>query len=288
MQIPDSGWGDYASAYGQLVEDGAEFFIAAAVIYAVGRLGVVPAIRWALGRSNIDRTLESALASTSHLLVVVAAVVLAASFAGFQGTLAGSTLVAAGITIAVGLAAQDVLGNFVSGAFIVTDPDINVGDTIQWNGQRGVVIDIDLRVTRVRTPDNERIIVPNTDLATSAVVNETSTGPIGVSYDFGVGYDTDLEELESLVRNVARDLDHVAAEPEPVVAVDELAATAVLVTGRVWVPNNRRNRVPSVRSAFIRGVHEACREEGIDLSETTQHAVAGELAVRERAADRSE
>ncbi|MFC7019494.1 MULTISPECIES: mechanosensitive ion channel family protein [Haloarcula] len=283
MQIPDPGWGDFASAYGQLVEDGAEFFIVAALLYAVGRLVVVPTIHWALGRSNIDRTLESALTSLSHLLIVAVAVVVAASFAGFRGTLAGSTLIAAGITIAVGLAAQDVLGNFVSGAFIVTDPDINVGDTIQWNGNRGVVVDIDLRVTRIRTPDNERIIVPNTDLATSAVTNETATGPIGVSYEFGVGYDTDLDELESIVRNVARDLDHVAEDPSPVVAVGELAPTSVLMTGRVWVPNNRRNRVPAVRSAFIRGVHEACREAGIDLSETSQHAVSGEMAVHEPA-----
>jgi small-conductance mechanosensitive channel len=287
MQVPDPFSGDLSSTYAQLVEDGAEFLIAAAVLYAVGRLVFVPAVRWGLGRSNVDRTLESALVSSSHLLVVILTVVVAASVAGFQGTLAGSTLVAAGVTIAVGLAAQDVLGNFVSGAFIVTDPDVNVGDTIQWNGNRGVVVDIDLRVTRVRTPDNERIIVPNTDLATSAVINETSTGPIGVSYEFGVGYDTDLDELEAIVRNVARDLDHVAESPEPIVAVDDLAATAVVVVGRVWVPNNRRNRVPSVRSAFIRSVHEACRAEGIDLSETSQHAVSGELAVQDPESDRS-
>jgi small-conductance mechanosensitive channel len=285
MQIPDPFSGDLASTYGQLAEDGAEFLIAAALIYAVGRLVVVPTVRWTLGRSNIDRTLESALVSSSHLLVVVLTVVVAASLAGFQGTLAGSTLVAAGVTIAVGLAAQDVLGNFVSGAFIVTDPDVNVGDTIQWNGNRGVVVDIDLRVTRVRTPDNERIIVPNTDLATSAVINETSTGPIGVSYEFGVGYDTDLDDLDAIVRNVARDLDHVAEDPKPMVAVEDLAATAVVVIGRVWVPNNRRNRVPAVRSAFIRGVHEACRKEGIDLSETSQHALSGDLAVHDPVAD---
>ncbi|WP_276250112.1 mechanosensitive ion channel family protein [Haloarcula rara] len=98
-------------------------------------------------------------------------------------------LVAAGLTVAVGLAAQDVLGNFVSGAFIVTDPDLNVGDTIEWDGKRGVIVDIDLRVTRVRTPNNERIVVPNTELATGTVTNRTSTGPIGVSYEFGIPYE---------------------------------------------------------------------------------------------------
>lgn len=281
MQITDPFSGDLASTYAQLAEDGAVFLVVGAVLYFLGRLLVVPAIRWGLKRSKIDRTLESALGSTAHLLVVILAIVVAASVAGFQGTLAGSTLVAAGVTVAVGLAAQDVLGNFVSGVFIVTDPDLNVGDIIEWNGRRGVVVDIDLRVTRVRTPDNERIIVPNTDLATSAVTNRTSTGPIGISYNFGVGYDADLDEVEAIIRSVARDTDHVAEKPEPVVGIDELTDTAVLVTGRVWIPNNRRNRLSSVQSAFIRGVHEACRAEGIDLSETSQHAISGNIGVHD-------
>ncbi|MBV0924981.1 mechanosensitive ion channel family protein [Halomicroarcula limicola] len=274
--------GDLASTYAQLVETGAEFVIVAVVLYAVGRLLVVPAIRWGLARSRIDKTLESALGSLSHLVVVVLAVVVAARVAGFQGALAGSTLVAAGVTIAVGLAAQDVLGNFVSGAFIVTDPDLNVGDTIEWAGKQGVIVDIDLRVTRVRTPDNEVVVVPNNDLATSAVTNRTATGPVGISYQFGVDYTTDLDEIEALIVSVARDVDHVAENPEPNVAVDELTDDAVVVTGRIWIPNNRRNRLPAVRSAFIRGVHEACRTAGIDLSTTTQHQIGGELAVRER------
>ena len=281
MQVTDPFSGDFASTYAQLAEDGAEFLVVGALLYFLGRLLVVPAIRWGLERSRVDKTLESALGSASHLLVVILAVVVAASVAGFRGTLAGSTLVAAGVTIAVGLAAQDVLGNFVSGVFIVTDPDLNVGDTIEWNGKRGVVVDIDLRVTRVRTPDNERVIVPNTDLATSAVTNRTSTGPIGVSYDFGVGYDADLDPVEAIIRNVARDIDHVTEKPEPVVGVDALADTAVVVTGRIWIPNNRRNRLPSVHSAFVRGVHEACRAEGIDLSETTHHELSGDIGVHD-------
>jgi small-conductance mechanosensitive channel len=280
MQLPFSGAD--ATAYAQLVEDGATFLLVAAVVYLVGRLVVVPTVRWGLARSGIDRTIESALGSVTHLLVVAVTVVAAASAAGFRGALAGSTLIAAGITVAVGLAAQDVLGNFVSGAFIVTDPDLNVGDTIEWDGKRGVIVDIDLRVTRVRTPDNERIVVPNSELATGTVTNRTSTGPIGVSYEFGIPYDTDVSALETIVRDVADELDHVVEKPEPIVGVSELGSTAVIVVGRVWLPNERRNRLPAVRSEFVRRVHEECLAAGIDLTETSQHAVTGELAVDER------
>lgn len=285
MQLPGAPSIDVVSVYAQLAEDGATFLVVAAAVYLVGRLLLVPMVRWGVGRSGIDRTIGSALGSATHLLVIAVTVITAAQAAGFRGALAGSTLVAAGVTVAVGLAAQDVLGNFVSGAFIVTDPDLNVGDTIEWNGNRGTVVDIDLRVTRVRTLDNDRILVPNNELATTAVTNETTTDPVGISYMFGVDYQTDLDEVEGIIRNVARDLDYVAERPRPTVAVDELTASSVLVVARIWLPVERKNRAPTVRAAFIRDVHEACRAAGIDLSEDSGTELSGEVTVREPAGE---
>ncbi|WP_324663747.1 mechanosensitive ion channel family protein [Haloarcula sediminis] len=287
MQFPGASGVDIVSVYAQLAEDGATFLAVVALLYAVGRLLVVPGVRWGLERSALNRTVQSALVSGVHLLVVVSSVIVGASTAGFRGSLAGTTLVAAGITVAVGLAAQDVLGNFVSGAFIVSDPDLNVGDTIEWEGKRGTVVDIDLRVTRVRTLDNERIIVPNSELATTAVTNQTVTDPVGISYQFGVDYETELDEVQGIIRNVARDLDHVAERPRPTVAVDELTASSVLVVARIWLPIERKNRVPAVRAAFIRNVHEACRAAGIDLSEDSGTELSGEVTVHEPSTDES-
>lgn len=282
MQFSGTSTVDLVSVYTQLAADGAEFLAVLAVLYGIGRLLVVPGARWALGRSKFNRTVQSGLVSGTHLLVVVVSILVGANTAGFRGSLAGSTLIAAGITVAVGLAAQDVLGNFVSGAFILSDPDLNVGDSIQWDGNSGTVVDIDLRVTRVRTPDNDVIIVPNTTLATTAVTNETSTDPVGISYEFGVGYDSDIDEVTAVIRDVARDLDHVAEKPDPTVAVSELTANSVVLTARIWLPIERKNRTLSVRSKFIRGVHEACREEGIDLSESVSADISGELSMGDR------
>ncbi|AEM56227.1 mechanosensitive ion channel protein [Haloarcula hispanica N601] len=281
MQFPVGLDTDIVSAYGQLATDGAQFLAVAALLYAIGRLIVVPAVRWLLSRTETNKTVASALTSAVHLISVILAVVIGASVAGFRGALAGSTLLAAGITLAVGLAAQDVLGNFVAGAFIVTDPDLNVGDIIAWNGMQGTVVDIDLRVTRIRTLDNERIIVPNTTLATSAVTNQTSTGPIGVSYQFGIGYDDDIDTVRAIIENAARDLDHVSEKPAPTARVSDLASTAVILTGRIWIPNERRNRLASVRSDFIQQVQEDCRAEGIDLSDTSQHELSGNIGVHD-------
>lgn len=283
MQFPGAPGIDIVSVYAQLAEDGATFLAVVALLYAVGRLVVVPGVRLGTERTQVNRTVQSALVSSVHLLVVVVSVAVGASTAGFRGSLAGTTLIAAGITVAVGLAAQDVLGNFVSGAFIVSDPDFNVGDTVEWNGKRGTVVDIDLRVTRIRTLDNDRIIVPNTELATTAVTNETVTDPVGISYTFGVDYGADLDKVQGIIRNVARDLDHVAERPRPTVAVDELTASSVLLVARIWLPVERKNRVPAVRAAFIRNVLEACKAAGIDLSEDSGTELSGEVTVHEPA-----
>jgi len=287
MQIPGVPSGDFVSVYSQLAEDGAIFLTVLVLLYAIGRLAVVPLIRWGLERSQLNKTVQSALISGTHLGVVVVSILVSAGVAGFRGSLAGSTLIAAGITVAVGLAAQDVLGNFVSGAFIVGDSDMNVGDTIEWEGNRGTIVDIDLRVTRVRTLDNERIIVPNSELATTAVTNHTVTDPVGISYEFGVDYGADIDEVQAIIRNVARDLDHVAERPKPSVATTELTANSILLTARIWLPVERKNRVPAVRSAFIRNVHEACKAEGIDLSEDSGTELSGEVTVREGGTDDS-
>jgi len=95
------------------------------------------------------------------------------------GAFAGSALIAARVTLAVGLSAQDVLRNFVAGAFLVQDPDVNIGDRIRWEDEEGIIIGIDLRVTRVRTLDNEIIVVPNSELSTTVVRNLTSHDPVG-------------------------------------------------------------------------------------------------------------
>ncbi|MDS0222015.1 mechanosensitive ion channel family protein [Haloarcula sp. S1AR25-5A] len=281
MQFPAGLDIDIVSTYGQLATDGAQFLAVAALLYTIGRLLAVPLVRWGLSRTETNKTVASALTSAVHLVSVILAVVIGASVAGFRGALAGSTLLAAGITLAVGLAAQDVLGNFVAGAFIVTDPDLNVGDTIAWNGMEGTVVDIDLRVTRIQTPDNERIIVPNTTLATSAVTNQTSTGPIGISYQFGISYEDDIDTVRAIIENAARDIDHVMEKPTPTARVSDLASTAVVLTGRIWIPNERRNRLVSVRSAFIQQVQEGCHAEGIDLSDTSQHDISGEIGVHD-------
>lgn len=258
----------------------AEFVVVAIVLYLLGRFAVRPVLRWVLRRSPLERTLEQAVDKFAGVVLTVVALGIAAGAAGIP--LSGSaTLVAAG-TLAVGFGAQDVLSNLVAGVFLVQDPKLNVDDQIEWGDNTGTIEDIGFRVTRVRTAENDTVIVPNTDLATNVVTNHTVNDPIGLTYDFGIGYGDDVGEAIRVISGVAEDHEAILERRPPTVRVRELGDTSVTLRARIWIARKDREKRAEVRAAFVRGVHERCRAAGIDLSTTTQHDLSGELAVRER------
>jgi len=267
--------------YGQLATQLAEFAVAAAVLYGLGRLVAVPAFEWLLGRRDVEPTLAVAMVRIARTAVVVTALALAAGFAGFGALLGGSALLGAAATLAVGFAAQDVISNFVAGVFIVRDRNFSIGDWIEWDGRAGVIDDISFRVTRVRTFDNEVVTVPNTQLATDAVVNRTSSDALRLSCGFGVGYGDDLEAMTRLLLAVADDHPAVLAEPEPSVHVADLGDDGVALTARFWVEDPRLEAASNARSRFRRDALERCREAGIDLQNTSRHELTGDVAVQQ-------
>jgi len=271
--------------YGSLAERLGELVAVAVVAYLLGRLLALPVLRRALARSELKEDLQEALLAVVHGGVVVVAVGMGAGVAGFGSVLGGSALVVAALSLAVGFAAQDVLSNFVAGLFIIQNPRLNVGDTVAFGDHAGTVRDIGFRTSRVRTADNDTVIVPNTDLATTPVVNRSVNDPLWFSAAFGVGYADDVDAATEVVRAAVADHPAVLAEPEPTVRVTELADAAVVLTARAAVANEDGDDRAVVKAEVNRAVLAACEAAGIDLSTTTQHDVQGALAVREPGAD---
>lgn len=265
--------------YVGLAATAAEFLVVVAVLYFLGRFVVRPVIRWLLRRSPLNRTLVQSGIKFVELLVVLVALGVGAGVAGIP--IAGSATIVAAGTLAVGFAAQDVLSNLVAGIFLVQDPKLNVGDQIEWESHTGTIGEIGFRVTRVRTAENDTPIVPNTELATNAITNHTVNDPIGITYDFGIGYGDDVGEAIEVISSVAGDHAAILERRQPTVRVRELEDASVVLRARVWIAREDRNRRAEVRAAFVRGVHERCRAAGIDLSTTTQHGLTGSVALED-------
>ena len=273
-----------AAGYVGLARQLATFLAVAALIYALGRWLAMPAVTRAIGRTKLNHTARESLGGVLHVAVVVAAFLAGSGAAGFTRLFAGSALLVTALGLAVGFAAQDALANFVSGVFIVGDPKLNVGDQIRWDGNEGRITAIRFRVTHVRTGDNETVIVPNNQLATSSVTNETGNDPIGVSAEFGVGYGDDLGAVEDAIRAAAADVDATLDDREPTVRLARLDDNAVVVMARIWIAKTDRRRRADVRAAFVGAAADRLADAGVDLSTTSQHALSGDLdvAVMER------
>ncbi|MFW5940081.1 MAG: mechanosensitive ion channel family protein, partial [Halolamina sp.] len=198
------------------------------------------------------------------------------SFLTAAATLSGA------LALAVGFAAQDLVGNFVAGVFIIKDKPFEVGDWIEWNDMSGRVEEIDLRVSTVRTFDNERITVPNGDLANNAITNPVAYEKLRQKFVFGVGYDDDIGLAREAIVEELRAVDGVLTDPAPDTRVTELGDSAVGIQARFWIDDPDRGDYVAVRSEAVQQVKERFDAEGIEMPYVHRQLV-GEIDVNERA-----
>jgi small-conductance mechanosensitive channel len=153
--------------------------------------------------------------NVARILILVGAVFLLLSFWKINIT---PLLASAGIAgIAVALAAKETLSNFFGGVSVFLDQPFRTGDYIILDsGERGEVVDIGLRSTRVMTRDDVQISIPNAIIANTKVINESAPEPrFRVRIKVGVAYGTDVDKLEEILLSIARNNPLVVSHPEP-------------------------------------------------------------------------
>lgn len=267
-------------AYNEVLLPMSRFAAAFLVAYLVGRLLVVPAVNGVVRRRNRNNpTIQEAIDLYLRLGVVVVAVIGGLAAAGYGRLLTGSALVIAAATLAIGVAGQEVLGALVSGLFLVANPDFSVGDWIAWNDREGAVEAIAFRTTRVRTPNNETITVPNTELTTSAIVRPYGREQIRLTEEVAIAYDDDVDTAMDLLRESAGDVTAILEEPEPRVYLSKLGDDAVVLQVSVWVSYPTRRDVLRVRSAFARAVKSQFEAAGLTISPATGRELSGDVDV---------
>jgi small-conductance mechanosensitive channel len=240
------------------------FVVVFVVVYLLGKRVVTGAVREGLRSRGFDETLVGLAVSTTVVAVAVVSVALAATVAGFGVVLAAFATLAGALALAVGFAAQDLIANFVAGVFIIQDEPFEVGDWIEWSGNEGVVREIQLRVTKLDTFDNQLVTVPNSDLAGAAVVNNVANDRRRVSVGFGIGYGDDIEGAREAILEEASRIDGVLDDPAPSAPVTSLGDSAVVLSGRLWIDPEESGYGP-VRSQFVEGVKQRFDAEGIDM-----------------------
>jgi small conductance mechanosensitive channel len=136
--------------------------------------------------------------------------------------------------LAIGLALQGALSNFAAGVLLVLFKPFKVGDFVEAGGTMGSVAEIKIFNTILTHPDNRRIILPNSQITTSKIVNFSAIDKRRVDMVFGISYGDDIKIAKDVLLNLVRSDPRVLKEPEPVVAVTELADSSVNLVCRPW------------------------------------------------------
>jgi small-conductance mechanosensitive channel len=263
------------------------FFVGALAVYVVGRLLIVPTMTSVVrSRNRNNPTLETATETYAHLSVLVVAVVAGIVGAGFGGVLTDASIVLAAVSLVVGAASQNVIGSLVSGLFLIADRDFNVGDWIAWPDGEGVVEAVDFRVTRVRTPNNETIAVPNTELTTNALTRPYGRDRYRITEQLEIAYADDAELALMTLAETAREDDRVLDDPSPTSRIVSFGGTAPTLQAEYWVSDPMNVDLVAVRSEFRRRVKRRFDDEGLTLGPASGHELSGELAVDVRKRER--
>lgn len=159
--------------------------------------------------------------------------------------------------IVIGFALKDIVQNFLAGILILVNRPFRLGDQIRSGEHEGTVEDIQVRATLLRTYDNRRVVIPNSELFTNRVVVNTAYDTVRLSIDFTVPSTEDLTPIRRLILDTVRDVPEVRADPPPEVLVRELQDYSTLLEVRFWVDPPVRRETLIAEDAVLTALSQA-------------------------------
>ena len=210
--------------------------IGAIAILVLGRLlaGVfVRLFRRVLEKSKTDETLTRFLVSLVRIALLTFIIIAALGTLGVQTASFVAIIGAAGL--AVGFALQGSLSNFASGVMLIIFRPLKRDDLVEVAGKLGVVKEIHIFNTILRTLDNKRVIVPNSKVTGDIIVNYSAEGILRVDMVFGISYGDHIPKAKEILENILASDPRVLKEPTSTVAVSELGNSSVNFVVRPYV-----------------------------------------------------
>lgn len=217
--------------------------IAAALVLALFLLAsrlVNRFLRRMLRGPHVDPALADVVVPLVRYTVLALGFIMALSQAGFE---VSSLVAGVGVAgLALGLAAQDTLGNLVAGFGILWDRPFRIGDRVTIADTYGEVVRIGLRSTRLRTNDQLDVILPNREVVNKVIVNHTLTPNLRVSVPFSIPYAESVGRVRQALLAAVKDHVRLRPDPPPQVVVKRLGESAVDLELRVWLADPHTER----------------------------------------------
>ncbi len=266
LQMSDLAAFDWAGLWESVKNLGVDFGVKALiaiVIFYVGRIiarAITRGLRKMMQAQAVDKILETFVCNLAYWALMVFVIIAAINQLGVQTASMIAVMGAAGL--AVGLALQGSLANFAAGVLIVVFRPYRVGDFVEAAGISGVVLQVQILTTILKTTDNKRIIVPNGQIMGSIITNYSANETRRVDMVVGVSYDDDLDKVRKTIRELIEADERILKEPECVIAVSELADSSVNFVVRPWV---KTEDYWNVRFDLTEAIKKRFDKEGISI-----------------------
>lgn len=218
-----------AAAYGVKI-------VAAIVIFIIGKWisGMLSrAVGNAMRRAKTDEMLVGFVVNLAYVGLLAFVILAALAQLGIQTTSFIAVLGAAGL--AIGLALQGSLSNFAAGVMLIIFRPFKVGDFIEAAGTSGVVEEIMIFSTKLKSPDNKQLYVPNGSVISGTITNYSAKEHRRVDLVFGCGYGDDIKKAKALLEDILKANPLVLDDPASTVGVLELGDNSVNFAVRPWV-----------------------------------------------------
>ena len=200
----------------------------AILIYLIGSWiikKITKAVKKMMAKGSYDESLQKFLVNLVSWALKIFLIITVISTLGVETTSLAAVIAAAGL--AVGLALQGSLSNFAGGVLLMIFKPYKIGDLIEAQDSLGVVKEIEIFTTKLVSPDNKLVIVPNGAMANGNITNYTAEGKIRVDTVIGVGYGEDIKKTKDVLMEVLTSNELVLKDPAPSVNVMELADSSV-------------------------------------------------------------
>lgn len=146
-------------------------------------------------------------------------------------------IVAGGVAgVVIGFASQSIVGNLISGLFLMVERPIKIGEAVNIGETSGIVEDISIISTKIRKFDGLYVRIPNQEVFTSRITNFVAHVARRIDYVVGIRYSDDADKAIDIIKTLFADEPYVLKEPEPLVFVDELGDNSVNLAVRPWAP----------------------------------------------------
>ena len=264
LQADGSDWlsGIISTLSGWALNTGIKIVIALVILFISFRI-IKSISRKIAKKGESDKYDKTIMKTLSYVVNIGAKTIVLVCLIGYLGIdTSGITALIASLGVCIGLAVNGAVSNLAGGVLILVTRPFKIDDYIEAQGVSGTVEDIHMICTKIRTPDNKVIYIPNGSLSNGNIINYSEKDTRRVDFTFDIAYESDYKKAKDLIYDIISSHELTLDTPEPFVRMSEHGDSAIIITARVWV---KSADYWTVNFDVLEAVKAAFDENGIEV-----------------------